>query len=236
MSNRREFFKLAVVGGGVLYALGLAGCVTAMPKMSDFYFVQLSDSHWGYAGEAHPDAANTYKNAVASVNALFVPPDFIMFTDDLTHTTDDTKERRRRLADFKEIVSGLKVQQVRFMPGEHDASLDNGAYRATFSQIADFFIACSRQPGQAYPAGVGSCHTDERFGLSRGRGQSRRCAIQDLGVCGGVQLAAQSRQRRAWLKRAAIWSAAPLAGLLGASARSSDEPARVVKITAQKSK
>ena len=135
MSNRREFLKLAAVGGGVVYASGLAGCATAMPKTSDFYFVQLSDSHWGYAGEANPDAANTLKNAVAAVNALSVPPDFIMFTGDLTHTTDDPKERRRRLAEFKEIVSGLKIKQVRFMPGEHDASLDNGAaYKEFFGE------------------------------------------------------------------------------------------------------
>ena len=44
----------------------------------------------------------------------------------------------------------------------------------------------------------------------------------------------QARQRRQWLKRAAMWSVAPLAGLLGASARSSDAPVRVVKITAQR--
>ncbi len=133
MSDRREFLKLAAVGGGVVYASGLAGCATAMPKALDFYFVQLSDTHWGYAGEANPDAANTLKKAVAAVNALSVPPEFIMFTGDLTHTTDDPKERRRRLAEFKEIVSDLKVKQVRFMPGEHDASLDSGsAYKEFF--------------------------------------------------------------------------------------------------------
>lgn len=46
----------------------------------------------------------------------------------------------------------------------------------------------------------------------------------------------QARQSRQWLKRAAVWSVAPLASLLGASARSSDVPARVVKITAQRFK
>ena len=30
------------------------------------------------------------------------------------------------MAEFREIVSGLKATTVRFMPGEHDASLDNG--------------------------------------------------------------------------------------------------------------
>ena len=54
------------------------------------------------------------------------PPDFVMFTGDLTHTTDDPRERRQRMTEFKEIVGALKVKDVRFMPGEHDASLDNG--------------------------------------------------------------------------------------------------------------
>jgi hypothetical protein len=133
MSDRREFLKLAAIGGGVVYASSLAGCATAMPAAPDFYFVQLSDTHWGYTGPANPDAANTLKKAVLAVNALSVQPDFIMFTGDLTHTTDDPKERRRRLAEFKDIVSKLKVKQVRFMAGEHDASLDNGAaYKELF--------------------------------------------------------------------------------------------------------
>jgi 3',5'-cyclic AMP phosphodiesterase CpdA len=89
--------------------------------------VQLSDVHWGYTGPANPESANTLKKAVAAVNALEIPPEFVVFTGDLTHTTDDPKERRRRLAEFKEIAGGLKVKTVRFMPGEHDASLDSGA-------------------------------------------------------------------------------------------------------------
>src|SRR6266581_3036215 len=51
---------------------------------------------------------------------------YFVFTGDLTHTTDDPKERRRRLAEFRDIVKGLKNKNVRFMPGEHDAALDNG--------------------------------------------------------------------------------------------------------------
>ncbi|WP_163583560.1 metallophosphoesterase family protein, partial [Klebsiella pneumoniae] len=42
-------------------------------------------------------------------------------------TTDDPAERRRRMAEFKQIVGELKVKTVRFMPGAHDASLDRGA-------------------------------------------------------------------------------------------------------------
>src|SRR5215831_7495047 len=38
------------------------------------------------------------------------------FTGDLTHTTDDPKARRERIAEFKEIASKLKVKTVRFLP------------------------------------------------------------------------------------------------------------------------
>ena len=56
-----------------------------------------------------------------------------MFTGDLTHTTDDPKERHKRLTEFRGIVSDLKVKNVKFIPGEHDASLDNGAiYKEIF--------------------------------------------------------------------------------------------------------
>jgi hypothetical protein len=122
--NRRDFLKLAGVGG-VVFASGLPGFTLAAGQ-DDFYFVQLSDTHWGFEGPPNPDAKGTLRKAVAAVNSLETQPDFIMFTGDLTHTTDNPVERRKRLSEFKEIVKDLKVQTVRFMPGEHDASLDNG--------------------------------------------------------------------------------------------------------------
>ena len=146
--DRREFLKLAGFGG-VVFASGLAaargggmalgdspnGAMAAARAndVDDFYFVQMSDTHWGFEGPPNPDAKGTLHKAVAAVNALSEQPDFVVFTGDLTHTTDDPKERRRRLAEFKQIVGELNVKQVRFMPGEHDASLDWGeAYRELF--------------------------------------------------------------------------------------------------------
>ena len=125
--DRRDFLKLAGLGGAV-FVSGLAGCAgMGGAKQEDFYFVQLSDTHWGFKGPAlNPDAEGTLQKAVAAVNALPFEPDFIVFTGDLTHTTDDPAERRRRLAQFRDIAGGLKNRNVRFMPGEHDASLDNG--------------------------------------------------------------------------------------------------------------
>ena len=126
--DRRDFLKLAGLGGVVL----VSGCASTggggMAAAADeFYFVQLSDCHWGFEGAAvNPDAKGTLGKAVAAVNGMARPPDFIMFTGDLTHTTDDPKERRRRMAEFRDIAGALKVKDVHFMPGEHDASLDNG--------------------------------------------------------------------------------------------------------------
>jgi hypothetical protein len=126
---RRDFVKLAGLGG-VVFASGLSGWAEAAKRdaiAQDFYFVQLSDTHLGFNDPAiNPDAEGTLAKAVAAVNALPSVPDFVVFTGDLTHSTDDPVERRRRLAQFRDIAAGLKVKDVKFMPGEHDAALDSG--------------------------------------------------------------------------------------------------------------
>jgi len=114
----------------VVFASGLAGCANGLRKSGrqedDFFFVQLSDTHWGFKGPPNPEAANTLRQAVQAVNALPRQPDFIVFTGDLTHTTDDEAERHKRMREFKLIVADLKTPVQRYMPGEHDASLDQG--------------------------------------------------------------------------------------------------------------
>jgi 3',5'-cyclic AMP phosphodiesterase CpdA len=137
MTDRRNFLQLTAAGGGAVFMSGLFGQAHAAAPATydDFYFVQLSDIHWGYSGAANPDAAITLHKAVAAVNALEQVPDFIVFTGDLTHTTNDPVERRRRLLEFRDIVSQLKVKNVKFIPGEHDASQDNGAaYQEVFGK------------------------------------------------------------------------------------------------------
>ena len=133
--SRKEFLTLAGIGG-VVFASGLGRFAQAAGIQQDFHFVQLSDTHWGFTGpKANPDAAHTLEKAVVRVNALSQQPDFIVFTGDLTHTTDDPKERRKRMGEFKDIVKQLKVTTVRFMPGEHDASLDKGeAFKEFFGE------------------------------------------------------------------------------------------------------
>ncbi len=134
--DRRQFMKLAGMGG-VVFASALARGAEPMGRpggaggsgdtADEFYFVQLSDTHIGFQGAPNPDALGTLPKSIAAVNALQTQPDFIVFTGDLTHTTDDPKERRRRLALFRDMVGELKNRNIRFMPGEHDGSLDRSA-------------------------------------------------------------------------------------------------------------
>lgn len=139
--DRRDFLKLAGIGG-VVFVSGLGNpghslsAATSKENENDFFFVQLSDTHWGFTGpKVNPDSAGTLKKAVAAVNGLKEQPDFIMFTGDLTHVTDDDKERRARLAGFRDIISELKVKTIQFTPGEHDAGLDEGeAFKEFFGE------------------------------------------------------------------------------------------------------
>ncbi len=136
--DRLTFIKAMGIGG-VVYATGLpgfAGTVAAAgsAKASDFYFVQLTDTHWGFEGaKANPDAKGTLGKAIDAVNALDPQPDFVIFTGDLTHITDDPVLRRARMAEFKAQSARLRARTVRYLPGEHDAAGDHGeAYRELF--------------------------------------------------------------------------------------------------------
>jgi 3',5'-cyclic AMP phosphodiesterase CpdA len=132
-TRRRDFLKLAGLGG-VVFASSLFPWGRSLAAAGeDFFFVQMTDTHWGFAGPPNPEAKNTLKRAVAAVNALPRQPDFIMFTGDLIHAAENDEESQRRMTEFKSIVAGLKVKDVRFIPGENDTGLDAGAmYRTMF--------------------------------------------------------------------------------------------------------
>jgi Calcineurin-like phosphoesterase len=135
--SRRDVLKLMGVGG-VVFASGLAGAAGKGKRKksdvdADFFFLQLSDTHWGYSGVSNPEADVPLKKVVATINGVAARPDFVVFTGDLTHTTDDGGVRRQRMGEFKQIVSTLRTPTLRLLPGEHDASKDAGlAFRENF--------------------------------------------------------------------------------------------------------
>ncbi|WP_374379578.1 metallophosphoesterase [Dongia sp.] len=127
--SRRDALKLAAIGG-VVFASRLVPdrFLSAAHADDDFYFVQISDTHWGFDDPTvNPDPRATLAKSVEAINGVSPAPDFVVFTGDLTHKTKDAAIRRRRMAEFKEIVSGIKVPKLYFLPGEHDADMDRGA-------------------------------------------------------------------------------------------------------------
>ena len=137
--DRREFLKLAGLGG-VVFASGLAARPTrgrgAGGTDDDFYFVQLSDTHWGFEGPPNPDAKGTLQEG----GRRGQQPVASRPTSSCSPATSRTPPTTRRSAgsasrEFRDIVSDLKVKDVRFMPGEHDASLDHGeAFKEFFGE------------------------------------------------------------------------------------------------------
>lgn len=124
--TRRDALRLAAAGGGIVFASRL------MPRAAvaaeDFYFVQLSDTHWGFDDpKANPDPRHSLDEVVQTVLALPQAPDFVVFTGDLTHMTKDGAVRRQRMAEFKDIIRPLSGIRTVFLPGEHDAAADRGA-------------------------------------------------------------------------------------------------------------
>ena len=140
--DRRNFLRIAgaSLGAGALYrvaaALGPepAGRDTARrlakangEAVKPFSFVQLSDAHVGFHGPPNPTGTRAFERAVELINRLPEPPDFILFTGDLTHDSEQQDERRARMREFQRIAGGLRVKERHTIPGEHDAGIDGGA-------------------------------------------------------------------------------------------------------------
>ena len=73
------------VTGGILSSRALSPASAAEPALG-FSFVQISDTHIGFKGEANKDALGTFEQAVARIKALDPAPSFIIHTGDITHT------------------------------------------------------------------------------------------------------------------------------------------------------
>jgi 3',5'-cyclic AMP phosphodiesterase CpdA len=126
--DRRGLLKcMAWVGTGLVWTLrgGLPSSQVfgqgAKPAKGDFSFVQISDSHIGFAKEPYKDVVGTLKVAVDRINALPTPPDFVLHTGDLTHLA-----KPEEFDTCAEVLKGLKCGKVLYVPGEHDVFTDDG--------------------------------------------------------------------------------------------------------------
>ena len=91
-----------------------------------FSFIQLSDTHVGFNGPPDPLGTRAFEGAVTAINRLKRRPDLVIVTGDLTHDADSPDEHAKRYKLFKQIAGNINAGQVRVVPGENDAALDNG--------------------------------------------------------------------------------------------------------------
>ena len=95
-----------------------------------FSFVQISDSHIGFAKPPNTDVVGTLKMVVARINALPDPPAFVLHTGDLTHLAKPDE-----FDTVAQILGEIKTARVLYVPGEHDFDGDNNnLYRDRFGK------------------------------------------------------------------------------------------------------
>lgn len=106
--------------GGVLSSRTLAHAGEASSG-GDFSFVQISDTHIGFKGEANKDVTATLQEAIARINARPSPPAFVLHTGDLTHG-----QKPGTFDAVAELLKTVKTERVFYVPGENDVFLDGG--------------------------------------------------------------------------------------------------------------
>jgi Icc protein len=111
-----------LLGSAILPARADAGDAGDRMKKSGFSFVQVSDSHIGFNREGiNTNVAGTLREAIARINALPEPPDFVLHTGDLTHLA-----AAEEFDALDQLLKEVKTSQILYVPGEHDVTGDNG--------------------------------------------------------------------------------------------------------------
>jgi 3',5'-cyclic AMP phosphodiesterase CpdA len=123
---------LVVMKGGVLnsYALNALGGMDKKDLKGELSFVQISDSHMGFAKPANPDVTATLKAAIDKINALPVAPEFLLHTGDISHLS-----KAEEFDTVDQILKSATAKDVFFVPGEHDVLNDEGKqYRERYGK------------------------------------------------------------------------------------------------------
>ena len=107
--------------GGVFSSRILNQASAAERAASDFSFVQISDTHIGFKGEANKDALGTFEQALARIKALDPAPAFIIHTGDITHA-----QKAGAFDTVTEGIKGTKIDRTFYIPGENDVFADGG--------------------------------------------------------------------------------------------------------------
>src|SRR5439155_1448971 len=102
-----------------------------------FSFVQISDTHIGFKGQANGDPTATLQQVVDRVNALQPAPAFVLHTGDQTHG-----QQAGAFDTVAEILKGVKTERIFYVPGEHDVLLDGGKeYLGPFAVASEVLLS-----------------------------------------------------------------------------------------------
>jgi 3',5'-cyclic AMP phosphodiesterase CpdA len=116
--RRDDFLQhVAWTGTGIAWSLsktGLFDVRAAEAATSELSFVQISDSHLGFARPENPDVAGTLQKTIDAINALPSQPAFVVHTGDVTHLA-----KAAQFDAAKQLLGGLKAPLI-VLPGEHD--------------------------------------------------------------------------------------------------------------------
>jgi 3',5'-cyclic AMP phosphodiesterase CpdA len=153
--DRRQFLRISALslGAGALYRVAPAWASNGPAQevaaeqarrngepVTPFTFVQMSDTHVGFAAAPNPTGTQAFERAVDRVNGLPVRPELILFTGDLTHESEVPGEHEERMRRFRAIAGRMVGPVMHAVPGEHDAGLDGGVlYRANFGETTYAF-------------------------------------------------------------------------------------------------
>jgi 3',5'-cyclic AMP phosphodiesterase CpdA len=105
----------------VLSSRVIAPAEAADAAAGRFSFVQISDTHIGFKGQANSDPTATLQQVVDRVNALTPRPAFVLHTGDQTHG-----QKAGAFDTVAEILKGVRTERIFYVPGEHDVFLDGG--------------------------------------------------------------------------------------------------------------
>jgi Icc protein len=114
---------LWTVSGGVPRASLLAGGAQAAEPdatAGDLAFVQISDSHIGFANRPNPDPAATLGEAIARVRERRGQAELLIHTGDVSHLS-----RPAEFDNAEGLIRGAGLE-AHYVPGEHDVLVDDG--------------------------------------------------------------------------------------------------------------
>jgi 3',5'-cyclic AMP phosphodiesterase CpdA len=116
---------LFTLAGGLFTPVDLALAAqdgTAADAAGKPLFVQISDTHIGFAKDANPDVDATFRQTVELVNGMREQPALLIHTGDITHLS--------KAAEFdhaQQLFMQLRTTEMHTVPGEHDTLDANAA-------------------------------------------------------------------------------------------------------------